>query len=1671
VPGQKAAGKTVLDASGDFVNQGGILADGPTGSTFSLNIQPSGTGSAAVRGSFINYGTILASAGNTLTINLAANAALFNAGTIIAGGLLEITGSVTGTGAITIAPGATLQIDGSLASTQSIAFASGGAPETLILGSPTGTISNAITGLAGGDRIEFGNGATVTAASVINGNTLAVSYTAAGSAGVYRFTNVTFASPAPVSLWMSYDYVTNDYYVAPTTWLLWTGANGTNFGNPANWSWGTIVPSVANFALFNNSTGGTISGTGSIDGLSFVNTGTWSLARGTSLNARTGLSIGASGGGTNSAGALTIGSGSTVESGGGHILIGASAGDTVSLTIAGGGVLEETAADSPLNYIVYVGTGGASGGLAAASGSVLVTGTGSLLDLPFNGIEIGNSGASGSVTVSNGGSILAATQNSNDTVAVAVGRTGNGTLTVTGAGSQLTAVGEIYVARSETGTLTVGNHGTVLLEPDAAGLAGISIGSGNTVGVGGTGVATVTTGGDLISQGYVQVGVRGTTGDLSVNGGTVQVGSTLYVGQGGTIQNGASYAGNGTLAIGAGGTVELTGGAQTASDGVFLADVNNGQVSTSNAVLSVSGAGALLNTGGNGIGVGLYGAGTLTVSQGGSVAAGSANSGSVAALGIGRQGSGTVMVTGAGSRLTAAGAVYVGRAGSGSLTIANQGAVLVGLDGTGSGGITIGGAGLLNGATLFTGGTGTASVTSGGTLFSTQDVTVGRNGASGSLSVAGGTVEAGTDFVIGASTTLAAEDYDVVGNTVTQAATAKVFNGFGTVTVGAGGLVKIDASGLGTGVAGLVLGSAAGGAGTLSVTSGGSVIAGGGLSIARGSAVSLATGGGIDALGVGVINSGAITGDGLLQALSVTNSGTILASAGGRLELTGPVAGIGTLDIASGATLQLDGSIGAGQSIFFGGPGATLTLGKPSSAALALAGLGAGDRIDLSGVTLTAAAIAGTTLTLKQGTTSYVFTSSASLASDRVQLKPDGGTGTVATLYAEAAPILSGGTVNLGAARIGGALATGSVRLSNGTAASAYQESLIYAVSGATVSNGSGTIASGGTATIGFGLSTATAGTIAGTGTLALTSTGIGTSGLANTALAAQTVALSGTVFAAAKASLGATSLNFGVVHAGAVATQTVGIGNTATGALVDVLTAGSATNSGSITGEVYSFGTAGLAAGTFGTVTISVNTGTAGTLSGTAVLGFRSHDGDLSDIAVNGGTVTVSGTVDNYATAQIVRSGGAGTLTRSGTAYTLNLGSIAQGASAVVADVGVENTAVGPADRLGGSFTVSGTTSFGNSGFAAFSGLGAGAGETSQVVALNTGTAGVFSETITLLGTGSNASGYSGTLAAEVLTVTGTVVAGQTYTLTTTPVTIVAGAGNDTFDATSTALVAGDSLDGGGGVNTLALLGGGTFDLRVPAKLADIQVVTVQETAARTTLDTRSGLNVTVDVVPQGGGSLLINGNTDSGVFNLGAGSDTVVLGSAAESVNGGGGTALVQATAAFAGAAVLGTASGTTTLEITGGGTVSLNAADTHLTVKLDAKTNLTLGTLGFITAVGSTAGGETITAGGANQTLQSIGGNETLVGAASYGDTFLGTASGFTGDVIKTFGGSDEIDITDIAFSTLKPLSFTAAADTLKVSDATHSATLTFTGSYTAASFAAASDGHGGTLIKWV
>jgi autotransporter passenger strand-loop-strand repeat protein len=70
------------------------------------------------------------------------------------------------------------------------------------------------------------------------------------------------------------------------------------------------------------------------------------------------------------------------------------------------------------------------------------------------------------------------------------------------------------------------------------------------------------------------------------------------------------------------------------------------------------------------------------------------------------------------------------------------------------------------------------------------------------------------------------------------------------------------------------------------------------------------------------------------------------------------------------------------------------------------------------------------------------------------------------------------------------------------------------------------------------------------------------------------------------------------------------------------------------------------------------------------------------------------------------------------------------------------------------------------------------------------------------------------------------------------------------------------------------------------------------------------------------------------------------------------------------------------------------------------------------------------------------------------------------------VAGFGGSDRIDFSDIGDGSHTAVGFVEAADraygTLSISDGTHLSQLLLIGQYTAASFAATSDGHGGTLI---
>ncbi len=179
----------------------------------------------------------------------------------------------------------------------------------------------------------------------------------------------------------------------------------------------------------------------------------------------------------------------------------------------------------------------------------------------------------------------------------------------------------------------------------------------------------------------------------------------------------------------------------------------------------------------------------------------------------------------------------------------------------------------------------------------------------------------------------------------------------------------------------------------------------------------------------------------------------------------------------------------------------------------------------------------------------------------------------------------------------------------------------------------------------------------------------------------------------------------------------------------------------------------------------IAIDAGTtAGVYSGTVLVDEETSGQGIDGLGIlDLGTVAVAVTyaVDNYATAELVQTGGNGQMTPSGVAntYTLDLGSAYHNAADLTASLEALNAAQGPAaDMLDGSFALSGDSEFTNSGFSAFANVAFGTADTSPEVALNTGTIGTFTETVVLTPTGTNASGYSGVLANETIVVVGTI-------------------------------------------------------------------------------------------------------------------------------------------------------------------------------------------------------------------------------------------------------------------------------------------------------------------------
>ncbi|WP_026090876.1 choice-of-anchor D domain-containing protein [Sandarakinorhabdus sp. AAP62] len=347
------------------------------------------------------------------------------------------------------------------------------------------------------------------------------------------------------------------------------------------------------------------------------------------------------------------------------------------------------------------------------------------------------------------------------------------------------------------------------------------------------------------------------------------------------------------------------------------------------------------------------------------------------------------------------------------------------------------------------------------------------------------------------------------------------------------------------------------------------------------------------------------------------------------------------------------------------------------------------------------------------------------------------------TVYQAAIAGSQPASITLAARRVGDAAATANLTISNAAPGTGgFTESLSATATG---SNGvtvngagqasTGALGVGGSQALNIARGTGTAGSFTGAVNIANTSLAIAGSGLSDLELAGQSVTVNSNVYAAAVAQLATATVDFGTVRQGADApVVNVGISNAAVGALADSL----ATSIGATPAGVTANGPGQLAAGASGDASFTLSTATAGVITGNASLGFTSVNPEMADLTLASQQVSFTGTVTQLALAQLFKAGGQGSFSGSGSAFTLDFGSLSAGIGTISADLGILNGNSGSAfaETLGGSFVLAPASGFGFNG-SSFAGLIGGGSRTGNLLSLDfTGlSAGVYSTTLTFNG------------------------------------------------------------------------------------------------------------------------------------------------------------------------------------------------------------------------------------------------------------------------------------------------------------------------------------------------
>ncbi|MDB5430810.1 MAG: outer rane autotransporter barrel domain protein [Caulobacter sp.] len=420
-------------------------------------------------------------------------------------------------------------------------------------------------------------------------------------------------------------------------------------------------------------------------------------------------------------------------------------------------------------------------------GAVTVTGTGSHWANGGCDIDVGGSGV-GTLTVQAGGLV-------NGVNAVMLGHDfapSSGTLTISGAGSQVTA-SSVEVGEIGAGFLAIGSGGHLT---NGAGYVGDVSGSSGVVQVDGVGSVWTNTS-------FLQVGKNG-AGSLTVNNGGVVTSTTGSLGGGAlstlALSNGGKWQMSGTFTAASQGQADISvhTGSLLSDNGATVASGTNSQ-----STVNIDGAGSLwTNTGSTSFGGGFNSAFSMDITNGGGV---SDTTGDLQ--------SGVVTVDGAGSVWTNSGNLKVGSGGSGTLSIQNGG---VASAGAGAGVVTLGASSSSHGI-LVIGGSG-ASAQAPGTL---QAGSVVLNVTAGGTSLLR-FFHTSSNYVFAAAVSGAGGVQQRAGTTVLTA--ANTYTGNTTVF---GGTLLVNGS-LASGFTSVQTGGTLGGSGSIGGST--SILAGGHLS-------------------------------------------------------------------------------------------------------------------------------------------------------------------------------------------------------------------------------------------------------------------------------------------------------------------------------------------------------------------------------------------------------------------------------------------------------------------------------------------------------------------------------------------------------------------------------------------------------------------------------------------------------------------------------------------------------------------------------------------------------------------------------------------------------------------------------------------------------------------------